>query len=118
MDKIKTAEVPTRLAESTTKVKSQVDALATAMEDLSKALANPELTVIDSTILNSFTMVRINFARLGGMLRFKIPELIAFHDLVLHNVWHAAYPTDDFDAIKAAVPEFKAKAADINRLMD
>lgn len=116
LEKIKAAEVPGRLTESADKVKSQVDALATAMDELSAAVTNPGLTAIDSTILNSYTTARINFARLGGLLRFKIPELIAFHDLVLHDVWHEAYPNNDFAAIKAAVPEFKIKAAALDNV--
>jgi len=53
----------------------------------------------------------MNFARLGGLLRFKIPELIDFHDNVLHDVWHEAYPNNDIAAIKASVPAFQEKAA-------
>ncbi len=116
LDRIKTAEVPVRLAESAEKVKSQVDALSTAMAELSVALANPELTAIDSTVLDGYAAVRTNFARLGGLLRFKIPELISFHDDVLHDVWHEAYPNDDIAAIKAAVPAFKEKAAALNHV--
>lgn len=116
LEQIKAAEVPARLMENAEKVKSQVDALSTAMAELSTVLANPELAAIDSTVLNSFTSVRVNFARLGGLLRFKIPELIAFHDDVLHEIWHEAYPNDDIAAIKAAVPAFKEKAAALNKV--
>lgn len=116
LNRIKAAEVPARLAESADKVKSQVDALSTALDELSTTLANPDMTAIDSTMLDSYTKVRINFARLGGMLRFKIPELVAFHDMVLHDVWHEAYPNDDFAAIRAAVPDFKAKAAALDNV--
>ncbi len=110
-EKIKAAEVPARLAENAEKVKSQVEALSTAMAELSTALTSPEITSIDSTVLNSYTAVRMNFSRLGGLLRFKIPELISFHDDVLHDIWHEAYPNNDIAAIKAAVPAFKEKAA-------
>lgn len=111
LEKIEAAEVPARLADNADKVESQIAALITAMDELSTALENPDLTAIDSTVLNQYTTVRINFARLGGLLRFKIPELISFHDDVLHEIWHEAYPNDDIAAIKAAVPAFKEKAA-------
>jgi hypothetical protein len=111
LETIEDAEVPARLADNADKVKDQVAALTTAMDSLSTTLKNPELTAIDSNVLDQYTAVRINFARLGSLLRFKIPELIDFHDNVLHDVWHEAYPNSDIAAIKAAVPAFKEKAA-------
>ncbi|MDZ7265156.1 MAG: hypothetical protein ONB16_11255 [candidate division KSB1 bacterium] len=113
---IEAAEIPARLADKANNVKDQLTALSTAMDDLSSTLGNPELASIDTTVLNQYATVRINFARLGSLLRFKIPELVSFHDDVLHDVWHEAYPNDDIAAIKAAVPAFKAKAAALNNV--
>jgi len=109
------AEIPERLAANADKVKSQVEKLSTSVEELSAALTNPELSEIDSTVLTNFSTVRINFARLGGLLRVEIPQLVSFHD-VLHGVWHDAYPSDDFIAIKAAVPAFKEEAAALDNI--
>ncbi len=112
---IKAVEIPERLVESTEKIKSRIDALSTSMNELSMALLQPELTQIDSTVLKGFDAVRTNFAKLGSLLRVKIPELITFHD-VLYKVWHDYYPNDAIDSIKAIVPEFKEEAATLDKI--
>ena len=115
LDKIKAAEVPVRLAESADKVTSQVDALSISLEELTSAITQPELAEIDTTILNQFTTVRTNFAKLGSLLRVKIPELSAFHD-VLYVAWHDYYANDAIDSTKAIVPQFKEKAAALDNV--
>lgn len=115
-DKIEAAEIPDRLKDNTEKVESQIAALAEALDQLSMQLDNASLTAIDSTVLKSYQSVRMNFSRLGGLLRFKIPELVSFHDEVLHEIWHEAYPNDDIAAIKAAVPAFKQKAEALSNI--
>jgi hypothetical protein len=115
LDKIKAAEVPVRLAESADKVTSQVDALSTSLEVLTSAITQPELAEIDTTILTQFAAVRTNFAKLGSLLRVKIPELSAFHD-VLYVAWHDYYANDAIDSIKAIVPQFKEKAAALDNV--
>ena len=112
---IKAAEVPARLAENTEKIQSQVDALSASLNELTTAIMLPELTEIDSTIIKKFDALRTNFSRLGGSLKVKIPELVAFHD-VLHTVWHDYYPNDQIDSIKAIVPQFQEKAAALNSI--
>lgn len=112
---IKAAEIPDRLAENAENVQSRVDALATSLDELQSALAQPDLAQIDSTIMEKFDTVHINFSRLGGLLRVKIPELVAFHD-VLHTVWHDYYPNDQIDSIKVSVAQFKEKAAALNAI--
>ncbi len=109
-DKIESAEIPDRLKDNAEKVEAQIAALSTALDQLSMLLDNPSLTAIDTVVLNSYRSVRMNFSRLGGLLRFKIPALVSFHDEVLHEIWHEAYPNNDIAAIKAAVPTFKEKA--------
>lgn len=115
-DKIESAEIPDRLKDNADKVESQIAALAMALDQLSMLLDNPSLTAIDTVVLNSYRSVRMNFSRLGGLLRFKIPELISFHDEVLHDIWHEAFPNNDIAAIKAAVPAFKEKAEALSNI--
>lgn len=110
---IQTAEIPARLAENSTKIQSQVAALATSLDELTVALARPELAAIDSSVLEKFKTLNTNFARLGGSLKVKIPELISFHD-ALHTLWHDYYPNDQIDSIKAIVPLFNEKSAALN----
>lgn len=112
---IDAAGIPARLSEDADKVQSQVEALSNSLDDLTSALIEPELTEIDSTILNKFTTVQTNFSQLGASLRMKIPELVSFHD-VLHIVWHDYYPNDQIDSIKAILPQFKEKAAALNNI--
>jgi ABC-type transporter Mla subunit MlaD len=112
---IDAAGIPARLSENADKVQSQIEALSNSLDDLTSALTEPELTEIDSTILNKFTTVQTNFSQLGASLRVKIPELVSFHD-VLHIVWHDYYPNDQIDSIKAIVPQFKEKAAALNNI--
>jgi len=107
---IKTAALPARVAEDADKIKSQIDALATSLQDFSSLLSRPETSEIDSVCLAGFEAMHNNFARLGAMLRVKIPELTAYHT-VLHKVWHDYYPNDDIEGIKASIPAFKEKAA-------
>jgi len=111
LDKIEDAEVPDRLADKADEIESQIAKLATSLDELSMTLDNPSLATIDCTVINGYRQVRMNFSRLGGLLRFRIPELVSFHDEVLHEIWHEAYPNNDIAAIKAAVPAFKEKAA-------
>ena len=112
---IKAAEIPVRLAENSERVQSQVDALSTSMDELSSALTQPDLAEIDSTILEKFDSTYKNFARLGGLLRVKIPELVSFHK-ALYRLWHDYYPNDQIDSIKAIVPQFKEKAEALNAI--
>ncbi len=112
---IQAAEIPVRLADNADKVQSQVDALSTSLDELTSALTQPDLAAIDSTILAKFNTFQTNFARLGGSLKVKIPELISFHD-VLHTLWHDYYPNDQIDSIKTLVPEFKEKSTALNAI--
>lgn len=115
-DKIEAAEVPDRLKDNAAEIESRIAALATSLDELSMLLDNPSLAAIDSTVLKGYQSVRMNFSRLGGLLRFRIPELVSFHDEVLHEIWHEAYPNNDIAAIKAAVPAFKEKAAALSNI--
>lgn len=112
---IEAAEIPARLAENSEKIQSQVAALATSLDELTAVLAQPELAEVDSSVLEMFKNLNTNFARLGGSLKVKIPELISFHD-VLHTLWHDYYPNDQIDSIKTLVPEFKDKSAALNTI--
>ncbi|MCI0493793.1 hypothetical protein L0Z72_02210, partial [candidate division KSB1 bacterium] len=112
---IEAAEIPARLTENSEKIQSQVAALATSLDELTSALTQPELAAIDSSLLEKFKTVNTNFARLGGSLKVKIPELISFHD-VLHTLWHDYYPNDQIDSIITLVPEFKEKSAALNAI--
>jgi uncharacterized protein YukE len=112
---IEAAEIPARLTENSEKIQSQVAALATSLDELTSALTQPELAAIDSSLLEKFKTVNTNFARLGGSLKVKIPELISFHD-VLHTLWHDYYPNDQIDSIKTLVPEFKEKSTALNAI--
>jgi ABC-type transporter Mla subunit MlaD len=112
---IDAAGIPARLSENADKVQAQVEALSNSLDDLTSALIEPELTEIDSTLLNKFTTVQTNFSQLGASLRVKISELVSFHD-VLQTVWHDYYPNDQIDSIKAILPQIKEKAAALNNI--
>lgn len=63
----------------------------------------------DSLLEESIEGIRAAFVEIMILLSPQVEEIDDFHE-VLRPLWHDATPNQDYDAIKEAIPELKARA--------
>jgi hypothetical protein len=74
-----------------------------------KALEEASKSDIDSLLAEGVENVRTNFVEVLITLSAQIKEIDDFHE-VLRPLWHEAVPNQDYEAIKAAIPDLKKLA--------
>jgi len=74
--------------------------------DTLKAAAQGES---DELLSEAVDLVRQEFVKIITLLAPSIAEIDSFHE-ILQPLWHEATPNQDYDAIKAAIPELKLRA--------
>lgn len=111
-DSILAAEMPQNLIKKQTQITSAATDLKAAVVKFGKY--SVAQTAADS-IMKALHPMRLAHNRLATQLRVSIPELNAFH-AVMHSVWHAAVPNEEWDKVKAVVPQFTEKSAALKNI--
>jgi hypothetical protein len=90
-------------------VADQFDKSKRKLAESMKALEEASKSDIDSLLAEAVENVRTNFVEVLITLSAQIKEIDDFHE-VLRPLWHEAVPNQDYEAIKAAIPDLKKLA--------
>ena len=111
-DSILATEIPQNLMKKQTQITSAATDLKAAVVEFGKY--GVVQTATDS-IMRALHPMRLAHNRLAAQLRVSVPELEAFH-AIMHSVWHSAVPNEEWDKVKAVVPQFTEKSAALNNI--
>jgi hypothetical protein len=73
--------------------------------------------LIQSFIVSVLFCSQVSFAQTEidpAEITSSVPELSEFHDII-YPMWHEAYPSKDYDALKGFVPKIKSYVESINK---
>jgi len=101
MDSLQNATLPEFHQDVTEEFTGLTGTLGVAVEGFVNAAANAD----DAGLEDALNVVRKAYIDLWALLTPAVPEIDDFHS-VIRPVWHQSVPNEDWDAVKAVLPQF------------